>query len=114
MSKIVLVEPTKQYAEQVMAYRNEMLQNKDSFDGCAGLEEVHSFEEWIDFEARLKAKYKDEYVPSEVFLAVRQQDNYVVGIIDFRHPLSDFLFNYGGNIGYSVRPSCLLYTSRCV
>ena len=105
MSKIVLVEPTKQYAEQVMAYRNEMLQNKDSFDGCAGLEEVHSFEDWIDFEARLKAKYKDEYVPSEVFLAVRQQDNYVVGIIDFRHPLSDFLFNYGGNIGYSVRPS---------
>lgn len=66
---------------------------------------MRSFEEWIDFEARLKAKYKDEYVPSEVFLAVRQRDNYVVGMIDFRHPLSDFLFNFGGNIGYSVRPS---------
>lgn len=26
-------------------------------------------------------------------------------MIDFRHPLSDFLFNFGGNIGYSVRPS---------
>lgn len=60
---------------------------------------------WIDFEDRLKAKYRDEYVPSEVFLAVRQHDSHVVGIIDFRHPLSDFLFNYGGNIGYSVRPS---------
>lgn len=64
-----------------------------------------SFEEWIDFEDRLKAKYRDEYVPSEVFLAVRQHDSHVVGIIDFRHPLFDFLFNYGGNIGYSVRPS---------
>ena len=48
---------------------------------------------WIDFEDRLKAKYRDEYVPSEVFLAVRQHDSHVVGIIDFRHPLSDFLFN---------------------
>lgn len=72
MSEIVLVKPTKQYAEQVMACKEEMSQNRDSFDGCAGLEDVQSFEEWIDFEARLKAKYKGGYVPSEIFLAVRQ------------------------------------------
>ena len=82
-----------------MAYRNEMLQNKDSFDGCAGLEEVHSFEEWIDFEARLKAKYKDEYVPSEVFLAVRQQDNYVVGIMIFDTLYLTFFSIMGGILG---------------
>lgn len=105
MSQLKLVRPSKQYAEQVMAYKEEMKKSGDSFDGCAGLESVQSFEEWIDFEARLKTKYKDEYVPSEVFLAVREKDNCVVGIIDFRHPLSDFLFRFGGNIGYSVRPS---------
>ncbi|NBH71245.1 GNAT family N-acetyltransferase [Clostridiaceae bacterium] len=105
MCKLSLARPSKQYAEQVMLYKEEMLQNGDSFDGCAGLEEVSSFEEWIDFETRLRSKYKGEYVPSEVFLAVREKDNCVVGIIDFRHPLSDFLFRFGGNIGYSVRPS---------
>lgn len=105
MSKLSLIRPSKQYAEQVMLYKEEMLQNGDSFDGCAGLENVQSFDEWINFEARLKAKYKDGYVPSEVFLAIRKKDNYVVGMIDFRHPLSDFLFRFGGNIGYSVRPS---------
>lgn len=105
MGKLLLVRPSKQYANQVMSYKKEMEQNGDSFDGCAGLEDVHSFEEWIDFENRLKAKYKDGYVPSEIFLAIRQADNHVVGMIDFRHPLSDFLFNFGGNIGYSVRPS---------
>ena len=105
MGKLLLVRPSKQYADQVMSYKKEMEQNGDSFDGCAGLEDVHSFEEWIDFENRLKAKYKDGYVPSEIFLAIRQTDNHVVGMIDFRHPLSDFLFNFGGNIGYSVRPS---------
>lgn len=105
MNELMLSRPSKLYAEQVMSYREEMLQNRDSFDGCAGLEEVHSFDEWVDFERRLKSKYKNEYVPSEVFLAIRQKDNFVVGIIDFRHPLSAFLLNYGGNIGYSIRPS---------
>ncbi len=105
MSEIILLRPTEQYAKQVMAFREEMLQNNEDFDGCAGLENVQSFDEWINFEARLKAMYKSGYVPSEVFLAVRQKDDSVVGIIDFRHPLSDFLLNFGGNIGYSVRPS---------
>ncbi|MDE7258137.1 MAG: GNAT family N-acetyltransferase, partial [Lachnospiraceae bacterium] len=101
----MLVRPSKQYEEQVMSYKEEMSQNGDSFDGCAGLEEVRTFDEWIDFERRLRVKYKEGYVPSEVFLAVRQNDDRVVGIIDFRHPLSDFLKNFGGNIGYSIRPS---------
>lgn len=105
MEELILVRPTALYEEQVMSYREEMLENGDRFDGCAGLENVRSFSEWLDFERRLKAQYKDGYVPSEVFLAVRQTDHAVVGIIDFRHPLSDFLFHFGGNIGYSIRPS---------
>lgn len=105
MCGLMLVRPCKLYAEQVMSYKEEMSQNGDSFDGCAGLEDIYSFDEWIDFEGRLRKKYKTGYVPSEVFLAVRQSDKFLVGMIDFRHPLSDFLKNYGGNIGYSIRPS---------
>ena len=100
-----LIRPSSEYAEQVMQYKEDMLANIDSFDGCAGLEEVDSFSEWIDFENRLKRKYGDGYVPSEVFLGVRIADEKVVGIIDYRHPLSPFLFQYGGNIGYSVLPA---------
>lgn len=28
----------------------------------------------------------------------------MVGIIDYRHPLTPFLLRYGGNIGYSILP----------
>lgn len=45
----MLIRPTKIYEKQVMFYKEEMLQNGDSFDGCAGLEDVYSFDEWIDF-----------------------------------------------------------------
>ena len=101
-----LVRPTCEYAEQVMRYREAMLANHDRFDGCAGLEEVHSFSEWMDFETRLKAKYGEDYVPSQVFLAVRTADETLVGILDYRQsPLSPFLLQYGGNVGYSVLPS---------
>lgn len=100
-----LVRPTCEYAKQVMEYKEDILANNDNFAGCAGLEEVTSFTQWIDFENRLKQKYGKEYVPSEVFLGVRIEDERVVGIIDYRHPLSPFLMQCGGNIGYSIRPS---------
>ena len=45
MCELMLVRPCKLYGEQVMSYKEEMLQNEDSFDGCAGLEDVHSFDE---------------------------------------------------------------------
>jgi len=87
-----------------MACRQAFLENGDGFDGCAGLEDMDSYDLWLDFEGRLRKKYGDSYVPSSVYLAVRQEDDKVVGIIDFRHTLSDFLLRYGGNIGYSVLP----------
>ncbi len=105
MNRLKLVRPTKEYEDQVMAYKEAFEKNQDSFDGCAGLEEVEDYEEWLDFEVRLSAKYKESYVPSTVCLAVRTEDNKVIGIIDYRHWLSDFLLQYGGHIGYSVLPS---------
>ena len=104
MDELMLVSPCERYAGQVMAYREAMQKSGDSFDGCAGLEEVKSFSEWIDFEGRLRAKYGEEYVPSRVRLAIRARDDRLVGIIDLRHPLSPFLLQFGGSIGYSVHP----------
>lgn len=102
---IKLVSPCERYARQVMDYRTEFLRRGDSLDGCAGLEDCASFAEWARFEERLRAKFGDGYVPSELFLAVREADDRLVGMIDYRHPLTDFLLRFGGNIGYSVRPS---------
>lgn len=105
METIILIKPEEKYAKQVMDYKEEMLNNKDSLDGCAGLENVENYTQWADFENRLQALYKENYVPSHVYLAVRKEDDRVVGIIDFRHPIKGFLLEVGGNVGYSVRPS---------
>lgn len=102
--KLQLRAPAPEYEPQVMSYRQALLETGDSFDGCAGLEETENYKDWLDFEGRLSRKYGADYVPSTVRLAVRQEDDKAVGIIDLRHRLSPFLERYGGNIGYSVLP----------
>ena len=102
--RIRLVEPTLEYEAQVMSYRKTFLDRGDSFDGCAGLEDTEDYRDWLRFEARLSQKYGADYVPSTVRLAVRAEDNKLVGIIDLRHRLTPFLMGLGGNIGYSVLP----------
>ena len=95
---IILVKPNENY-------KKEFIKNESSFDGCSGLEEVSSFEEWMDFDNRLKEKYGESYVPSIQYLGIREEDDTLVGMIDLRTKLNDFLLNFGGNIGYSILPS---------
>ena len=75
MHTLKLIRPTQEYADQVMAYRQEMLDNGDSLDGCAALEDTNSYAEWADFEGRLRERYGEGYVPSDVYLAVRKSDD---------------------------------------
>lgn len=102
MDILELVEPTMEYKDRVMAFKAEMLEYGSDFDGCAGLNDVETYEEWLDFRGREEAR---GWVPSQTWLTVRKSDNRVVGIIDCRSILTDFLLQYGGHIGYCIRPS---------
>lgn len=103
MDILELVEPTMEYKDQVMAFKAEMLEYGSDFEGCSGLENAETYEEWLDFRGR---EQRRGWLPSHTWLTVRQSDGRVVGIINYRpSPLSDFVFQYGGHIGYSIRPS---------
>lgn len=103
MDILELVEPNMEYKEQVMAFKAEMLEYGSDFDGCNGLRTVETYEEWLDFRGREEKKGRS---PSRTWLTVRQSDGRVVGIINYRpSPLTDFLLQYGGHIGYCIRPS---------
>ena len=104
MLKLVL--PTPEYKEQILSYKEEFLANGDSMDGCAGLDRAESFEAWYE---KWKMTLSSETVPngwvdSTTYLAVEEND-VLVGMIDVRHRLNDFLLKHGGHIGYSIRKS---------
>lgn len=44
-------------------------------------------------------------VPASTFIVIRISDSKIIGMIDIRHILNDFLLKSGGHIGYSVRKS---------
>lgn len=103
--ELKLIEPTLEYKEQVMEYRRVFLENGDQLHGTARLEENEIYEEWLKFEERAKKKHGENYVPSTIYLCIRIKDNKLVGITEFRHELNEFLFQHGGNIGYSIHPN---------
>jgi predicted acetyltransferase len=48
--------------------------------------------------------YEQNFVPSTLFFLV-DENNRIYGALHIRHELNDYLFHYGGHIGYGIRPS---------
>lgn len=113
LEPIRLTEPSVEYARQIWQFRQEILDvgDPDSFAGCGAgdrsLEACGSAEEWIE---RVRAGRSAETcpkgrVPSDMYLAIRETDDRLVGIIDLRHHINTpVLSTWGGHMGYSVRP----------
>ena len=101
-----LVVPSADYAEQVAAYRREFLEAGDSLDGCGTLRNRENIGDWLDDVAAIAnhATVPEGFMPSTLFLCVRERDDKLVGMIDLRHALNDHLRRFGGHIGYSIRP----------
>ena len=105
MDKIILVKPDLSYADEIIKYKKESLAESPIINGSAGLDRFSSIEIW--FEELKKRSCEDTVpkglVPSSTYLGIREKDNYIVGMIDIRHYLNEYLTEAGGHIGYGVR-----------
>ena len=105
MDKIILVKPDLSYADEIIKYKEESLAESPIINGSAGLDRFSSIEIWLE---ELKKRSCEDtvpkgLVPSSTYLGVREKDNYIVGMIDIRHYLNEYLTQVGGHIGYGVR-----------
>ena len=99
-----LIRPSIEYKQQVLDYKNEFIENGDDLAGTSYLQNYDIYEEWLKFVLdNENESTKHTEVTASVFLAVREEDNKLVGMINIRHSLNEYLYNYGGHIGYSVR-----------
>lgn len=103
---IKLILPTEKYKEQILGYKQDFIANGDSMDGTAGLSTVANFEIWLE---NIHKNSNEEtvlpnLVPATTYLAFNKE-NKLVGMIDIRHRLNDYLLKTGGHIGYSVLKS---------
>ena len=101
-----LVSPSFDYELQVWEYIEELEKSNSSYSGCAMIEKYkNNYKGWLDKLERFKTNPDEGFSKSETYLLVRDVDNRILGFIDLRYELTDWFFNYGGNIGYSIRPS---------
>ena len=91
-----LIHPTIAFDQQIQAYRKEFLDCGDSMDGTGGLRRFEEPQAWISF---TNAHQDQQYI------FIREEDGKVVGMLQIRPVLNEYLKRYGGHIGYSVAPS---------
>ena len=103
---IRLARPTLEHKEKALAYRQEHFNHGESIiNGSELLDKTECYEEWLQSIKNNEnpETVSSDWVVTDTFFAVDEQDE-IVGIIDLRHTLNDFLKDFG-NSGYSVRPS---------
>lgn len=107
MNRLKLIFPTPEYKEQILNYKREFIKNGDSLDGTSDLRNTETFEEWYrNVCNNLKEETVGEgLVPASTFMAISIEDESLIGMIQIRHRLNDYLLNFGGHIGYSIRKS---------
>lgn len=108
MAVLFLKMPTEKDLPEVAKFKQEFFAAGERIINGGALLDRLELLDWLDLVHR---NNKPETVPenwvvSSTFLAKRESDERIVGIIDLRHSLdTEFLADYGGHIGYAVRPS---------
>lgn len=107
MEKLKLIRPSLEYGEQAMEFKREFQAAGSSMDGCGPLRRSETAADWLADAASDTdpATLREGRVLATQFISVREADNRLVGMIQIRHYLNDYLAQFGGHIGYSIRPS---------
>ena len=109
--EVMLVFPTIAYEQQAKELIEETIkldnENPDKWAGFSRLQEYDDYKEWL--QVIINELDKNKLAPGRVcattYFTVRKSDNRILGIINIRHELNDYLLNFGGHIGYSIRPT---------
>ena len=102
--------PTMDYKDKAIEYINEFYEYGSEINGSGSLDRFlkeSTYEKWLDklLSAIDIANLQESKVPSLTYFYIREADDRIIGMINIRLALNDFLRREGGHIGYSVRPT---------
>lgn len=93
--------------DEVASFRAEMLEAGSTMDGTGSLRRDEDPAVWREHRLAYESPetLPEGKVLSTQYALVQQSDGRILGMIQIRHELNEYLAQYGGHIGYSVRPS---------
>ena len=111
MERFYLEEPSLERKDEIIEYLDEFVKYNSNINGTGLLDKIYdgyTFEEALERCLNMK---NEEYaksinrVPGKTFLLIRKNDNKIVGTINIRWNLSEKMLEFGGHIGYGIRPT---------
>ena len=108
MNKIELQLPTLLHKPAAENFKSEFFEMQERVINGSALLDQMEYDEWLihNTNNRHESTVSSDWVAATTFFAVRISNNKIIGMIDIRHNLeNEFLTQYGGHIGISVRPS---------
>ncbi len=107
MEKFYFEEPSIHRKDESISYINEFYKYNSEINGTGGLHRyLDDYEGWLK---KLDEDYtrepNEEKVPARTYFLIRENDNRIIGMINIRLALNEKLKKFGGNIGYSIRPT---------
>ena len=106
MDRLYLVKPAPEYDPQLAAFRAAVLASDEDPAGMSWLCDYTDMAAWRAKMALLEtdAALAEGLVPAVQYLTIRVSDGKLVGMVNLRLQLNDYLRNFAGHIGYSVSP----------
>ena len=107
MERLNFETPSLSRKTDAIEYIDEFREYGSDINGSGGLDRfTDDYEGWLlKLEADRNRIPDEERSPGETYFLVRQSDKRIVGMINIRYVLNERLKKYGGNIGYSIRPT---------
>lgn len=107
MKNLKLVFPTEEHREDWYCIINEIEKVNEKITPYALKAETNDYSEYLKNAKKnsLGINLPNNRVPSDIFFLVHNGENRILGAIDIRYSLNDYLYNFGGNIGYGIRPT---------
>ncbi len=99
---ITFILPSEEHETDVLSFYNEF---ESVGETCIGYGNYKNFPVWLN---GMKNRYLGTnlpkgYVRENFYLCYA--DNELIGVFSLKFELTEFLLNYGGHIGYAVRPA---------
>lgn len=94
--------PTADNENDVISFYNEFEKNGEN---CIGYSDYKNYSEWLTEKQnrRTGKNLPDGYVRENFYLCYAGSE--MIGVFSLKFELTEYLLNYGGHIGYAVRPS---------
>ena len=105
-----LVFPTMAYKDKAIDYIREFHEYGSEINGTGSLDRFlreSTYEAWLQkvILSMDIANIPASKVPALTYFYVREEDDRIVGMVNIRLAMNDFIRSEAGHIGYSIRPS---------